>query len=88
MRQRRTTAPPTRAASRSSASSRKELIAKVKVTEQQSEKNRSALDNHFHRTKALHRPTTLNSMHGNVLHFPVGVVAGERRALGDPRPRG
>ena len=49
MRQRRTTVPPTRVASRSSQSGRSELIARTK-TETQSAKRRPVLDNRFHRT--------------------------------------
>jgi len=46
---RRTTVPPTRVASRSSQSGRSELIARTK-TEKQSAKERTVLDNRFHRT--------------------------------------
>jgi hypothetical protein len=49
MSQRRTTAPPTRVSSRSSRSRRSELIAREK-NEKQSAKERTALDNRFHRT--------------------------------------
>jgi len=50
MRQRRTTVPPTQAASRASASTRKKLIARGKKTEKRSDKKRTALDDRFHRT--------------------------------------
>ena len=49
MSQRRKTVPPTRVASRSSQSGRSELIARTK-TKKQSEKERTVLDNRFHRT--------------------------------------
>ena len=45
----RTTVPPTRVSSRSSRTGRSGLIAKGK-TEKQSAKERTALDNRFHRT--------------------------------------
>ena len=48
MSQRRTTVPPTRAASRDSRSGRSALIAKD--TEKQSVKEKTVLDNLFHRT--------------------------------------
>ncbi|MFA6954938.1 MAG: hypothetical protein WC538_03605 [Thermoanaerobaculia bacterium] len=51
MRQRRTTVPPTLAASRASASTRKKLIAREKKTEKRSDKKGTALDNRFHRTR-------------------------------------
>jgi hypothetical protein len=51
MSQRRTTVPPTRNHSRSSASGRKGLIAKAK-TKKQSAKKRTVLDDRFHRTHA------------------------------------
>lgn len=49
MSQRRKTVPPTRVSSRSSRTGRSGLIAKEK-TEKQSVKERTALDNRFHRT--------------------------------------
>ena len=49
MSQRRKTVPPTRVSSRSSQPGRSELIAREK-NEKQSAKERTALDNRFHRT--------------------------------------
>jgi hypothetical protein len=46
---RRKTVPPTRVSSRSSQKSRSELIAKEKP-EKRSEREKSTLDNRFHRT--------------------------------------
>ena len=48
---RRKTAPPTQKHSRSSSSGRGKLIAKEK-TEKQSVREKTALDNRFHRTLA------------------------------------
>ena len=48
MSQRRTTVPPTRVSSRSSHRGRSELIARE--NEKQSAKERTTLDNRFHRT--------------------------------------
>ena len=49
---RRKTVPPTRVSSRSPQSGRSGLIAKEK-TEKQSAKERTALDNRFHRTSLV-----------------------------------
>ena len=65
MRQRRTTVPPTRVASRSSRSGRSELIARTK-TEKQSAKRRTVLDNRFHRTD-LRFSRAARTRNGNAL---------------------